>query len=640
MSRSRSRSRNRKNAARINAGDLSEDGFTVMKLEDCSQINDVVSAYWRSAPELLPEVRQKEIHGIFCGGGKIPFSSAAHHPSIRSLRRAAHAKAESALRMAHETTHKESCEKVISCVDALVIRESDFRSCQAEQQWHRDSAPEWDSRALLFGGWINLGNEDNYFDCVPGSHIFSSTSTGDTLVHVRQKGFVRCDQPSRDSIHRVVIPPGHLLVFCERILHTVLPYSCRRLFTAFATIPAGARGPPNKSELAIRISKQAPIWIKGGRVLPLYPSGNRDQFAHTACNKEKARTWAKKYLNPMAALPLLEWCDSGGPLPESISLNDLGAMYPAYDEDELEILGLTTRSASAGDKDAAAVAAQLPPKIFSPGGLSQQQIGTIYYSEFVNGSLLKETWEWFRNRQPYTMRFKGSDVIAWPKENFGLPRDNDGALPSYHWGQAKEDLALVEPTPEQIRKCARRIEQYFGHEEGYLNSQMATYYYRGDRQYLSVQQMQGITKESVRGVEEVSPIYILTFGADRSFVIADLGSLGLYNKELMCVYAEFCMRAGDLALLSPQINKSYGHAFHKDKDADQLCIAVVFCHSDKHWVRRATDGSYHGSTCSPTGRQNPWAPLARKRVPSSCSSDIFEVRRAACRDKLSKQNRA
>ena len=306
----------------------------LLDLAEPAWLAQTLAQYWREAPELLPAVR-KECRQLFSGMGRVPLASAWHHPRIRELRRRAHKLAEAHLRAAHEELQEAPCARVVSCMDALVVRTKWNASCKPEEQWHRDRARGSDDRAVYFGGWMNLGAEDDFFECVPGSHAGGG---GASLAPVPPRGFVRAPVPDGSRTRRVRVAPGQLLIFCERLLHTVQPNPSRRLFTAFTTASAQVPLPPWRAELEECVRLQGPGWIKSGETLPLLPGGGK--FAASKPRKAAAHKWALATLEPAVAAPLLQWCASGGPMPRCPDLASWGAAFEPYSAEDREVLGL------------------------------------------------------------------------------------------------------------------------------------------------------------------------------------------------------------------------------------------------------------------------------------------------------------
>lgn len=81
----------------------------------------------------------------------------------------------------------------------------------ASESWHRDEAPRAADDDDVFGGWINLDDADHHFSCIPGSHKGVSKHSGfgkEKVVDTKNK-------------QKIKVPPGHIIIFFERILHEV-----------------------------------------------------------------------------------------------------------------------------------------------------------------------------------------------------------------------------------------------------------------------------------------------------------------------------------------------------------------------------------------------------------------------------------
>ena len=98
--------------------------------------------------------------------------------------------------------------------------------------WHRDTSPHALAGDDIFGGWINFDQQNQYFSVVQGSQ---------TLIDPFGGGF---DKPCAKEIKeaektkiRVTIPPGHILVFFQNMLHEIYRVKAShwmyRLFTCF-----------------------------------------------------------------------------------------------------------------------------------------------------------------------------------------------------------------------------------------------------------------------------------------------------------------------------------------------------------------------------------------------------------------------
>ena len=87
-------------------------------------------------------------------------------------------------------------------------------------------------------------------------------------------------------------------------------------------------------------------------------------------------------------------------------------------------------------------------------------------------------------------------------------------------------------------------------------------------------------------MENAAPIYNLSLGAPRNFVIADLKSLGKSKTAEMLIYASILMKSGDLVVLSPEVNMKWCHGVPEDPGAPAgLRVSLVFRHCTKYWKR-------------------------------------------------------
>jgi hypothetical protein len=107
------------------------------------------------------------------------------------------------------------------------------------ESWHRDVCVKPPKSNLtkgddILGGWLNLDNDNQFFSCVPGSHK-------DISLYDLTDGFATFpkDQTPVLQAHsqKILIPPGHLVIFYQYIAHEVLANKAKhdmyRLFHGF-----------------------------------------------------------------------------------------------------------------------------------------------------------------------------------------------------------------------------------------------------------------------------------------------------------------------------------------------------------------------------------------------------------------------
>ena len=151
----------------------------------------------------------------------------------------------------------------------------------------------------------------------------------------------------------------------------------------------------------------------------------------------------------------------------------------------------------------------------------------------------------------------------------------------------------MEPMAPILHEVANVLEERFSHPKGFLNTQLATFYFDGTNHYLKNHQDKAHSCESTGKIENKAPIYNLSLGAPRNFVIADLNSLGESKRDKMLIYSDIRMESGDLVVLSPTMNSDFSHGVPEDPEAPpSLRISLVFRHSTKHWIRQLPDKTW------------------------------------------------
>ena len=155
--------------------------------------------------------------------------------------------------------------KLEQVVDRTMIRRPG--QTPTAEAWHRDIARGTLDGDEVFGGWINLDPQnDQYFSCVPGSAHDRPTAGVDY-----ESGFAKIGKSTHPSIisrsYRIVIPPGHMMVFNERTIHEVAPVTCEnrsscRLFFGWRL----TRGTtPLFYDLERRLTEQDGMPLKSGQ---------------------------------------------------------------------------------------------------------------------------------------------------------------------------------------------------------------------------------------------------------------------------------------------------------------------------------------------------------------------------------------
>lgn len=174
---------------------------------------------------------------------------------------------------------------------------------------HRDVTPanKLHEGDFIFGGWINLDDTLQHFSCLPGSH---RKPTGEVLTSHQTAQSGDGFNVVTDSVLKahfsakkrcVEVPPGHLIIFLQHILHEVLAKTNEqdmyRLFTGWRLTKGDA----------VLFGKEKKRWIDELDV-PLLPSGQKPPI----CSKLHFVNFRNKPFSVYPNLPpmtTLQWID-------------------------------------------------------------------------------------------------------------------------------------------------------------------------------------------------------------------------------------------------------------------------------------------------------------------------------------------
>ena len=215
-----------------------------------------------------------------------------------------------------------------------------------------------------------------------------------------------------------------------------------------------------------------------------------------------------------------------------------------------------------------------------------------YYPKLLSDDLRIRVEDFLRTIQPKIVKFGQFkvDLVSRPKFVWGIT-NADGEYPLYLFGQCKESYSLMEPMTPILHEVANLLEERFGHERGFLNIAMATYYWNGTEHHIVPHQDKAVSKESKGKVEHCAPIYNISFGTVRPFTITTLDLISVWKGSKGAVditpyvLKSIPMQPGDLVRLSPLLNMKTAHMVPKDPSIKDLRISLVFRHCDKRWVK-------------------------------------------------------
>ncbi len=281
---------------------------------------------WAAMDE-FPEykVKGKTVQRVLGGFGAFGNPSSFHHPTLRRLRRKMKQHVGKPLFAAYaRDIWGENSVRLEMLFDRVCVRCQQFGSV-GKESWHRDiydgkkyglphlptSLPE-DSRDEIFGGWLNLSDRDQKFvgllethkgdaareaqDKGGGFAELSSTQIAEERVderlleqRSRVLGSVRTDDRGA-----IIVPPGHAVVFFQRLLHAVHGgaqpkepqlrcFMGYRLTTQLTPLFA-------ENQNAV-IENFAVPRIPSGQIPPMY---SQNHYAFFSKQGSKFRTWGER----------------------------------------------------------------------------------------------------------------------------------------------------------------------------------------------------------------------------------------------------------------------------------------------------------------------------------------------------------
>lgn len=220
--------------------------------------------WFRATVSTMPEYKDGGAQRIAGGFAAFGNPSSFHNPLVRRLREWAHVTLLPLWRAYLAADASLGGFRLEQVIDRMMVRERG--QAPSAESWHRDEALLAEDTDVIFGGWWNLDSAEQYFSCVPGSHVVVSEHRGFHKLSAEER------TAAAAQAKLIAIPPGSLLVFDERILHQIVgrPAKLRmhRLFMGWRLTASDA---PLCPDLLPRLESQAPIPLKSGQEPPMYP---------------------------------------------------------------------------------------------------------------------------------------------------------------------------------------------------------------------------------------------------------------------------------------------------------------------------------------------------------------------------------
>jgi len=264
---------------------LMRTGVTTLKVLNIDEIPKYRTEFlktMRTFPEYKRDARNADLDAdgnpmvyVLGGFGALGNPASFHNPFVRQLRQ----RIKKVALLLFKEVIGNSPRGVVNLemlIDRMMFRaESQAPSAEA---WHRDVVPpeKIGVNDEIYGGWINLDAKSQFFSCIPGSHL------GVSLKKLK-KGFSKIPAEHIEHIctgnkQRYEIPPGHVVIFPQYIIHEVVSKKAdcdmMRVFTGWRTTSETTF---LHSDMRDRFLYQAIIPLASGQLPPMY-SANHISF--------------------------------------------------------------------------------------------------------------------------------------------------------------------------------------------------------------------------------------------------------------------------------------------------------------------------------------------------------------------------
>jgi hypothetical protein len=226
-------------------------------------------AFRRDFVDQLVCIKDSASELAFGGFSRVGTSDALHTPVVRDLRLRIHREVFVPL-MDELADNPENNERrmIELVVDGVLVREPG--KAPTAELWHRDESTNAAPSDIIMGGWCNLNDtESQYFSGIPGSHRVQAGDGAGGSFNSFSKSQSR---NFKQLAQRIEIPPMHMLVFYQDMVHEVLAkkqkgFTQWRLFTA---VRLTHQEEPLVPDILDRLDTNATVPLKSGQFNPMY----------------------------------------------------------------------------------------------------------------------------------------------------------------------------------------------------------------------------------------------------------------------------------------------------------------------------------------------------------------------------------
>ena len=268
--------------------DLFQEGVSIVPIFSSSKIKTYREGFQNIQ---FPEFQAPTSSYVMGGFGAYGNPSSFHNEVVRQMRMEAYPIMKEFFQQQFQQEKNNKTFYLEQLFDRMCVRKKN--SSIPKETWHRDLSPmvveihdpkkkEYQVKQdeHVFGGWINLDEEPQYFSCSLRTHREKF------LMKKKGNGFALQTKPdpTTTSATMVEVPSGHAIVFYQNILHQVLPKKQKqdsfRLFQSFRIVSSTTPPSPLHGQETIQqwIEDQATPLLPSGQHPPMYSSNHSSVF--------------------------------------------------------------------------------------------------------------------------------------------------------------------------------------------------------------------------------------------------------------------------------------------------------------------------------------------------------------------------
>lgn len=248
---------------------LQTHGYVVVPVpwldEDEDKLKKIEEAFSTTVKN-MPEFKSTKQDDVYTLGGfaALGTPSSFHNSCVRRLREWAMAEL---MPLFKSLTAGDPDINLEQDIDRMLYRPKGVQA--TAESWHRDEAKDAAGTDIIFGGWWNLNHQiDQSFSCVPGSHVGVAGNNGFATIKSADE-----KKACKAAAVTVRIPPGHIIIFYERIIHEVVAKKATatmcRLFLGWRLTYDTT---PLIQDVKKRLQEKDVIPLKSAQYPPMYPT--------------------------------------------------------------------------------------------------------------------------------------------------------------------------------------------------------------------------------------------------------------------------------------------------------------------------------------------------------------------------------